>query len=104
VRYVPEEPRSWISSSLVSALSLPVSDGYCSLNISVEACHDSLFIFSQPLVQFGTQSPQLLLGNDVIAGRSVSVGLERINFPVRSMLIASCSIVLAVDSKCPMQL
>ena len=26
-RYVPEEPRSWILSSLASALTLPVSDG-----------------------------------------------------------------------------
>jgi len=107
VRYAPEEPRSWISSSLVSDLMLPVSDGSCSLHISVESC-DSHFLFSQSLtmlIQFETHSPQLLLGNDwfllfqdMMAGHSVSIGPERIYFPVRSMPTSFS--LWDVDGKC----
>ena len=92
VRYVLEEPYSCICSLLAFALALPVSDGTCSLQISVEACD---FLFSQSmtmLVRFETDHPQLFLGQDwfllfqdVMAGHSVAIGLERIYFPVRSM-------------------
>jgi len=82
-RYVPEEPRYWISSSLVSALALPVYNSSCSLQISVQAC-DSPFVFSRSLtmlIQFETHPHQMLLGRDwfflfqdAMAGYSVSIG------------------------------
>jgi len=68
--------------------------------------HQSPFIFSQPLTML-VQCPQLLLGDDWFyfprCHGSVSVCLERIHFPVRSMLPAVSSSP-EVDSKCPMQL
>lgn len=97
VRYVSEGPRSWISSSFVSALPLQCRSLWLT------------FYFFTPLTML-VQCPQLLLGDywfllfqGVMAGHFVSVRLKRIHFPVRPMLPALSS-SRDVDSKYLMQL